>query len=199
MASLANKVVKNLEDQGAALGKAVKGAVKNTVKAAPLLLNPELKAGTTALKIGDKVAQMVAESTPASKYGKAGGELKSIRVNGPATTTAKSMSKTVVPEARKIDITTPERTPGQRLGEQKAGDTKRANAIEGASINATKAAAPEVKKLADAGTKVINATKVAAVVSQKVSQPTASNNPVRPAGDSTTKIHPDNKPALGNR
>jgi hypothetical protein len=199
MASLANKIVKNLEDQGAGLGKAVKGAVKNTIKEAPLLLNPELKAGTTALKIGDKVAQMVAESTPASKYGKAGGELKSIRVNGPATTTANSMSKTVVPEARKIDITTPERTPDQRLGEQKAGDTKRANAIEGASTNAANASAPEVQKLANAGTKAINATKIAAVVSQRVSQPSASNNPVREAGNSATKMHPDNKPAMGNR
>jgi len=36
-------------------------------------------------------------------------------------------------------------------------------------------------------------------VSKSAPQPTSTSNPVRPAGDSTTKIHPDNKPALGNR
>jgi hypothetical protein len=199
MASTVSKVINNLERQGAGLGNVVREAAKKTLGAAPYLVNPELKAGTTALKIGDKVAQKVAESMPAGKVGKAGGELKSIRVNGPATITAKSMSKTVVPEAKKIDITTPKRTPDQRLGEQKGQDTNRANAIEGAAITATNAAHPEVKQLAQSGTKAINATKLAATAVTKITQPAANSNPVRKAGDSSTKYHPDNKPAMGNK
>lgn len=202
MASIANKIVNNLERQGAALGNAVREAGKKTIQAAPFLVSPELKAGSTAVKIGDKVAQKVAESSPAAKYGKAGGEAKSVLTSPkePVTVSREaSKTKVVTTSPKKVEYTTPERSPAQRAGEQQGKDKIRATNIETAAKTATTAAGPEVAKLAQSGTKAINATKIAAAVAQRVSQPTATSNPVREAGNSAAKIHPDNKPATGNR
>ena len=197
MASTASKIINNLESQGAGLGNAVREAAKKTLNAAPYLINPEIKAGATALKIGDKVAQKVAESIPAGKVGKAGGELKAVQVSEKAPVTVSRTSdstKVVTTSPKKVEYTTPERSSAQRLGEQKSQDTSRATAVEGAAITATNAAHPEVQRLAQSGTKAINATKLAAAAVTKITQPTANSNPVREAGDSSTKYHPDNTP-----
>lgn len=162
--SIVGKVVDNLERQGAAVGNAVREAAKSTAKAAPYLVSPELKAGSTAAKIGDKVAQKVAESIPAAKYGKAGGEVKSVRTSSDAPVTVSRLvdkTKVVTTSPKKVEYTTPKNSPAQRAGVQKAQDTKRATEIEGAASTATKAAGPEVAKLAQSGTKAINATKIA--------------------------------------
>ena len=139
---------------------AVKGAVKDTAKNAVSLIVPEIKAGAAAVKIGDKVAQKVAETTKAGRYGSAGGKevTKKVSEKTPVQVT-RTVDKTKVTTHNPKDVkyATAERSHEQRLGSQKAQDTRRATLVEGASKAATEAAGPEVKKLADAGTKLANA------------------------------------------
>jgi hypothetical protein len=178
MANLVNKVKKNLEGQGRVVGEVLRSAVKETAKQAPLLVNPEIKAGATAVKIGDLVAQKVAESTPAAKYGKAGGEIKTVRTSSEDPITVRrdmkqpsqagdphlgaleDKNKISISKPKSATYTSPKNSPEQRAGVQKASDTKRANAIEGAAQTATSAAHPEVQKLANSANKVITGVKL---------------------------------------
>ena len=137
----------------------IKGAVQDTAKNAISLIVPEIKAGAVAAKIGDKVAQKVAETTKAGKYGSAGGKevVKKVSEKSPVEVT-RTVDKTKVSTYNPKDVkyTTPERSHEQRVGSQKAQDTRRATLVEGASKAAEKAAGPEVNKIADAGTKLAN-------------------------------------------
>jgi hypothetical protein len=139
---------------------AAKGAAKDTAKNAVSLVVPEVKAGAAAAKIGDRVAQKVAETTKAGRYGSAGGKevTKKVSEKTPVEVT-RTTDKTKVTTYNPKDVkyATRERSHEERLGSQKAQDTKRATLIEGASKAGTEAAEPEVKKLADAGTKLANA------------------------------------------
>ena len=138
---------------------AVKGAAKDTAKNAVSLVVPAVKAGAAAAKIGDRVAQKVAETTKAGRYGSAGGKevVKKVSEKKPVEVT-RTVDKTKVSTYNPKDVkyTTPERSHEQRVGSQKAQDTRRATLVEGASKAAEKAAGPEVKKVADAGTKLAN-------------------------------------------
>jgi hypothetical protein len=163
----------------------------------------------TAAKVGDKVAQKVAESIPAGRLGKAGGEAKSIKVNPDKDVTVSrtaDKTKVVTTSPKKVEYTTPKNTPAQRQGVQTAQDVKRYNAIEGAQTNAQEAAKPVIGKAivktaatTAAGTAALAGAAGYAAGRASTPQPSASNNPVRPAGNSATKVHPDNKPATGNR
>ena len=146
---------------------AVKGAAKDTAKNAVSLVVPEIKAGAAAAKIGDKVAQKVAESRPAPKLGKAGGEIKTVRTDpkndvevrrdvkgDPRTTPGKRVS---VDKPLSATYTTRENSMKQRIGVEQTMTKQRNADIESAAKAGTEAAGPEVKKVADAGTKLANA------------------------------------------
>jgi hypothetical protein len=151
-----------------------------------------------AAKIGDKVAQKVAESTPAGKLGKAGGETKSVKVSSDKPVTVSrttNNTKVVTTNPQKVELTTPKRTESQRLGDQQRGDTKRFNAVEGAKINAQTAAKSVTTSASAADRAKGAAVGFVAGKSTTPTQPSLSSNPIRQAGNSTTKYHPDNKPS----
>lgn len=138
---------------------AVKGAAKDTAKNAVSLVVPSVGARSAAAKIGDKVAQKVAETTKPGRLGTAGKEKFSKPVEPTKRTVVKDAAgkeKSGTYGGSKVEGTTPARSMEQRIGDAKRQDTKRATLIEGASKAAEKAAAPEVKKLADTGTKLAN-------------------------------------------
>lgn len=169
----------------------VKGAAKDTAKQAPLLLNPTVRAGSTAAKIGDKVGQKVAETTKPGRLGTAGGEKFSKPVEPTKRTTVKDAAgkeKAGTYGGSKVEGTTPSRSMEQRIGDAKRQDTKRATLVEGASKAAEKAATPEVKKLADTGTQLATGTKLAAVAYVKGTQ---KNHHVTDSKNHTRKVKGD--------
>jgi hypothetical protein len=170
---------------------AVRGAVKDTVKQSALLLNPTVKAGSAAVRIGDKVAQKVAETTKPGKLGTAGKEKFSKPVEPTKRTTVKDAAgkeKSGTYGGSRVEGTTPSRSMEQRIGDAKRQDTKRATLVESASKAGEKAAAPEVKKLADTGTQLATGTKLAAVAYVKGTQ---KDHYVTGRKDSTKKVKGD--------
>jgi hypothetical protein len=190
-----------LIDPKSTAGKIISNVVPALMGGGLLAKGAEEAGAAVAAKVGDKVAQKVAESTPAGKLGTAGGETKIVKVNPDKPVTVSrtaDKTKVVTTSPSKVEATTPKRTMDQRLGDQQRGDTKRFNAVEGAKTNATSAA-----KSVTTSASMADRAKGAAVgfIAGRAtpSQPTATSNPIRLAGDSTTKVHPDNKPITGNR
>lgn len=189
---VANELL-GVDDAKRAINKASEGDIKGAIKSAA---TGALELGTTVsgagigaklgakvgLKVGEAVAEAgakrtaqavgkkVAESTPAGRYGKAGGEAKTMKVEGETTTISKSGAKSTSTDAKKVEFTTPKKTPAQRQGAQKAQDTKREIKIYNAaadSYEGTKEAslAPKAGKAigkvagAVAGTTTVTSTK----------------------------------------
>ena len=179
-------------------GKIITNVVPALMGGGLLAKGAEEAGSIAAAKIGDKVAQKVAESTPAGKLGKIGGETKSIKVSSDKpVTVSRTVDKTKVTTTNpdKVELTTPKRTEAQRLGDQQRGDTKRFNAVEGAKTNAQAAAKPVTTSASWADRAKGAAVGFIAGHASTPAQPSSISNPVRPAGNSTTKYHPDNKPS----
>ena len=178
---------------------AVEGAAKDTVKNAVSLVVPSVKAGSAAAKIGDKVAQKVAETRPAPKLGKAGGEIKTVRINPKEditirrdvpgdrrTTPGKVVS---VDKPKSATYTTRENSMKQRISVEQ-NMTKQRNAdIESAAKAGTKAAEPEVNKLANTGTKGLNVYR--GIDAVKTAKGTQKDHYVTGRKDSTKKVKGD--------
>lgn len=189
---VANELL-GVDDAKRAVSKARKGDIKGAIKSAAA---GALEAGTTltgagvgakvgakvGLKAGEKIAdsgakrvaqavgKKVAESTPAGRYGKAGGETKAVRTEGAASTTSRSGAKSTSTDSVRVEYTNPKKTPAQRAGVQKAQDTKRQTKIYNAVADAYEGAkeasrAPSVGKTtgkvtgAAAGTAAVASTK----------------------------------------
>ena len=88
-----------------------------------------------ARRAAEAAAKHTAETTAAARYGKAGGEAKTIFTQGKATTSSTSGAKSITPDSSKIEVTTRTNTPAQRAGVQAAGDTKRAAKISNAAAD----------------------------------------------------------------
>jgi hypothetical protein len=143
-------------------------------------------ADKAAIRAGNYAAMRKAENTPAGSYGKPGSVKKTVKANpkNPVVikkapnSVNKKMSATVsVSNPKKVKYTTPERTEAQRLGSQKAQDTKRERAIDQAGQDAAIASrltsrAPAVGKRVGRATGAT--TGVAAVAStKKVNKPSS--------------------------
>lgn len=112
-----------------------------------------LKAGAkvadaAAKRAGEAAAKDAAKSIKPAKYGSAGSAEKTVRTNPKANavvtkadTSIRKNNKSVVSVSKpaKVKYTTPERTAQQRVGVQKAQDTKRSVAIEKAGQSAARA------------------------------------------------------------
>ena len=178
---------------------AVKGAAKDTAKNAVSLIVPAVRAGSAAAKIGDKVAQRVAESTPAPKLGKAGGEIKTVRtspkdditirrdVPGDRRTTPGKV--VAVDKPKSATYTTRENSMKQRMSVEKRMTDKRNADIESAAKAGEKAAAPEVEKLANTGTKLANVYR--GVDAVKTAKGTQKDHYVTDRKNSTRKVKGD--------
>ena len=199
---VANELL-GVDDAKRAISKARQGDIKGAIKSAA---TGALELGTTVsgvgvgaklgakvgLKAGEKVAesaakrtaqavgQKVAEATPAGRYGKAGGEAKSIKVEGSTTTASKSGAKSTTTDAKKIDYTTPKNTENQRAGIQKAGDTKRETKIYNSAADAYEASketslAPAVGKITGKATGAVVGTAAVAATKQTDSSTQTGN------------------------
>ena len=187
-----------LIDPNSTAGKIITNVVPALMGGGLLAKGAEEAGSVAAAKIGDKVAQRVAESTPAGKIGKVGGETKSIKVSSDKpVTVSRTVDKTKVTTTSpdKVELTTPKRTEAQRLGDQQRGDTKRFNAVEGAQTNAQAAAKPVTTSASFADRAKGAAVGFLAGKASTPAQPSLNSNPIRQAGNNTTKYHPDNKPS----
>ena len=187
---------------------AAKNAAKDTIKNAVSLVVPEVRAGAAAAKIGDRVAQRVAESRPAPKLGKAGGEVKSVRTNPKDEITVRrdmkqpsqkgdphlgdleSKNKISISKPKSATYTTPENSMKQRMGVEQRMTKQRNADIESAAKAGTEAAGPEVKKLADAGTKLANAYR-GVDTAKTVAKGTQANHHVTDSKNHTRKVKGD--------
>lgn len=206
---VANELL-GVDDAKRAVSKAAKGDIKGAIKSAA---TAALEIGTTAtgagigakigakagIKAGAKVAENAAqraggqaareaaEKIPAAKYGKAGGEVKTVRTNpkdevvvrrdlkqpskpGDAKMHNEDAKHVAVSKPKSATYTTPERSHAQRAGEQTARDKQRANKIQEAgqstySASRSTSLAPAAGKAtgkvagAAAGTAAVAATK----------------------------------------
>ena len=186
---------------------AVTGAAKDTAKNAVSLVVPSVKAGSAAAKIGDKVAQKVAETRPAPKLGKAGGEVKTVRTNPKDDITVRrdmkqpsqkgdphlgdleSKNKISISKPKSATYTTPENSMKQRMGVEQRMTKQRNADIESAARAGTKAAGPEVEKLANTGTKLANAYR--GIDAVKTAKGTQKDHYVTGRKDSTKKVKGD--------
>ena len=203
-----------VDDAKRAISKARSGDIKGAVKSAA---TAALEAGTTlsgagigaklgakaGLKAGEVIAESgakrtaeavgkkVAEATPAGRYGKAGGEAKSVRAEGKSTTKSKSGGTSTAPDTSKIDYTTPKKSEAQRAGVQKAQDTKRETKIYNSMADAYEAAketsrAPKVGKALGATAGAV--TGATAVGSTKKTESSSQSGNVRHR-DYTKKVN----------
>jgi hypothetical protein len=157
----------------------------------------------TSTKVGQNVGKRIAETTKPSKYPSAEGKNFSIKTEGKATTTSKSGSKTTVVDSKKVEGTKKAPTENQRLGSYQGQEKKRVDKITaGASTSKEVSKTPIKEALGDERAKTAARGVIAGKAIVKLtqsSQPTASKNPIRSAGDSTTKRHPDNQNNAGKR
>ena len=219
---IANELL-GVDDAKRAISKAKKGDVKGAVKSAA---TAALEAGSTVvgagigaklgakagLKAGEKVAesgakrtaeramQKTAESIPAPKYGKPGGEVKTVRTNpkdditirrdlkqpsqpGDVKMHDENAKKVAVSKPKSATYTTPERTSAQRQGEQEAQKKARERKIIESGATSYEASrevsrAPGAGKLL--GKAAGGAAGVAAVAStKKVDEPSTQSGNVR--------------------
>ena len=82
-----------------------------------------------ATKAGFEAAKKTAETTKAAKYPSAAGKKVNMKVEGSATTTSKTGSKSTVSNAKKIEATKKAPTEKQRLGIAQANEKKRVKKI----------------------------------------------------------------------
>ena len=190
---------------GAVLGDSVREAGKKTLAAAPYLVNPEFEAGQVVARIGEKAFQEVESLASKAKVLDGAGKTKFIKTNPnkPVTVSRTTdATKVVTTSPKKVELTTPDRTKNQLAGDKQAQETKNYNNAQGAKTTAIKAASPEVGKLASQASAALStAPKIAGAakdignaIAKPNNQPTQNSNPVRMAGNSAPKIHPDNNP-----
>jgi hypothetical protein len=160
--------------------------------------------GRTAQKAGESAVNIIKSQQGNVKLPDAAGKNKTIFTDSSKPTTATNMvgKKIVTTSPTKVNLTTKPLSSNKVEGSVKGQITKLNNDAEKAGNLTRQSSEAPIKNtvtkagaaIAAAGTVGYLAGKSDGAKSVTVSQPTQNSNPVRTAGNSAPKIHPDNNP-----